>query len=709
MSSASRRRHRGRAKAVAAPVLALAVWLSGATSWPCSPWFPSSILATDGAVTASPLMGFAEEVRALDVLPATGFEAVNYPHGSASAVNAAEHEELLHAAGRQPLGSGVRAYLSVRDGVLSWQGEVDRWRGELYWRRRDGVSTPRPELPATFTVPSGDDLPAEFALYLEGALAYHRDRPDEARGAWLELLELPPEMRRLRSTWAAFMLGRLVLRQAGDGALDPAAAEEAVRRFRQTRQLAAAGFADRLGLAAESLGWEARVALSDGRTLEAMTLYAEQLAAGALSAGASLDRVCRQLALGEREALREVAAKELRREIFTLWLTSHAGASDDQLAADWAGMLAGAGAETASAGALAWAAYQGGRFDGASRWASVAPEEDGLALWVRAKLLLRAGQLEAALPLLEEAARHRPEYRRVVEGEPGPASSVRASAEAGTVALALGRYPEALDLLARAGYWVDAAYLAERVLTADELRSYVDREWPRELPAEGERSAATAAPRWPNALLGARPPDAWIAWRLRYLLARRLARQGRWREAVPYYRGARLKGEAEEVAAWLGCAGDPYCPAERRTDALWQVAQRLRWRGMELLGSEIDPDWARWGGSFALGTFGLAPGDRADHARWPASADEAERWQRSRPEPYRRYHYRYVAADYAWRAAERMPDGDERTARVLATAGTWIKYGDPEAADRFYKALVRRCGDTALGREADRRRWFPPL
>jgi hypothetical protein len=68
-----------------------------------------------------------------------------------------------------------------------------------------------------------------------------------------------------------------------------------------------------------------------------------------------------------------------------------------------------------------------------------------------------------------------------------------------------------------------------------------------------------------------------------------------------------------------------------------------------------------------------------------------------------------VAAGYAWRAAEGMPDGDEETARVLATGGTWIKYLDPEAADRFYKALVRRCGATALGREADRRRWFPPL
>ncbi|MEO1369736.1 MAG: hypothetical protein AAFX50_21350, partial [Acidobacteriota bacterium] len=58
---------------------------------------------------------------------------------------------------------------------------------------------------------------------------------------------------------------------------------------------------------------------------------------------------------------------------------------------------------------------------------------------------------------------------------------------------------------------------------------------------------------------------------------------------------------------------------------------------------------------------------------------------------------------------ELLPDQSEQTARVLATAGTWLKNLDPDRADRFYKALVRRCGETALGREADRRRWFPDL
>ncbi|MHC4569368.1 MAG: hypothetical protein ACYTE3_26885, partial [Planctomycetota bacterium] len=51
----------------------------------------------------------------------------------------------------------------------------------------------------------------------------------------------------------------------------------------------------------------------------------------------------------------------------------------------------------------------------------------------------------------------------------------------------------------------------------------------------------------------------------------------------------------------------------------------------------------------------------------------------------------------------------DQTARVLCIAGSWLKDRDPQAADRFYKTLVRRCGKTQLGREADRLRWFPKI
>ena len=55
------------------------------------------------------------------------------------------------------------------------------------------------------------------------------------------------------------------------------------------------------------------------------------------------------------------------------------------------------------------------------------------------------------------------------------------------------------------------------------------------------------------------------------------------------------------------------------------------------------------------------------------------------------------------------PDDDEQTAVVLATAGSWLKNRDPDSADRFYKALVRRNPSVPLAHEADLRRWFPAV
>ena len=85
------------------------------------------------------------------------------------------------------------------------------------------------------------------------------------------------------------------------------------------------------------------------------------------------------------------------------------------------------------------------------------------------------------------------------------------------------------------------------------------------------------------------------------------------------------------------------------------------------------------------------------------------RTDRHRADPEARFHYRYQAAFLALDAARLLPDNADETARILCTAGSWLKERDPQTADLFYKALVRRCRKTAIGAEADRKRWFPKL
>ena len=112
---------------------------------------------------------------------------------------------------------------------------------------------------------------SEFLDYDSAAHAFRRTDYEEAETTWKALLNRPAKERHYRSVWAAFMLGKLKLR-----ANNP----EAVTWMRKTRQLAKEGFADALGLAADSYGWEARSELAHDHLEQAARLYLIQLALG---------------------------------------------------------------------------------------------------------------------------------------------------------------------------------------------------------------------------------------------------------------------------------------------------------------------------------------------------------------------------------------------------------------------------------------------
>lgn len=144
---------------------------------------------------------------------------------------------------------------------------------------------------------------------------------------------------------------------------------------------------------------------------------------------------------------------------------------------------------------------------------------------------------------------------------------------------------------------------------------------------------------------------------------------------------------------------------------------------MELFGTEGEPDGTAWGGDFPATRYikrrlGVSFAKNSDD--WwrdhdtpeivpAANADERARVRRSRLPFEERFQYRYAAADLAWKAAEMMPRNSDEAARVLGIAGTWLALRDPQAADRFYKAMIWRNWSTPLAREADAKRWFPAM
>ena len=119
-------------------------------------------------------------------------------------------------------------------------------------------------------------------------------------------------------------------------------------------------------------------------------------------------------------------------------------------------------------------------------------------------------------------------------------------ADLGIISLARSDYPQALSALLRSGYWRDAAYVAERVMTPDELRAYVRANFPNQ-PPPAKPPAGPHRRRRPRKPPG---PRRWAASRanspstttsnpavysLRYLLARRLSRVGRYADAREFY------------------------------------------------------------------------------------------------------------------------------------------------------------------------------
>ena len=125
-----------------------------------------------------------------------------------------------------------------------------------------------------------DEFASEFSDYHRGAFAYRLEKWPEAKAAWETLLNRPAEERHYRSVWAAFMLGKTALKQ-NDFA-------NAVKWFEATRDFAKDGFADSLGLAADSYGWEGRSELKQGHPDKAAKLFLTQLALGDKSAIVSL-------------------------------------------------------------------------------------------------------------------------------------------------------------------------------------------------------------------------------------------------------------------------------------------------------------------------------------------------------------------------------------------------------------------------------------
>lgn len=685
--------------------VALAIAAGVGVAYACGPFFPWQLLDDRAETVSEPVaLSFAFEVKRLVPAPSDSLTAVEssdtYGVEPGMEVVAAERKEASSGAWTTILPQGSDA---SPDALLS--------KLEAARRAADGKTA----------LVAGAGLPMAVLDYIAGAIEFRAGHLDTAVEYFEAIDRLPEKERRIREVAAAYMLGR-VHQLSG-------AFEEARKAFRAVRAGAQAGAPDPMGLAVASLGEEARVDLVEAQLLDvpwsvpasdlddakvgkligsAVRLYIEQAARGSKIALLSLREVALlltsdedvlALAIPDPLVRRLLVAYAVRRSDEMAWDEDGPGAENAVVPKVIDAVLAQpapvAGDDLDRLGALA---YQAGRYDAAERL--VATTKWPLGLWVRAKLALRRNDRAAAVRDWVAALKATDGTSADAKLD-GPAET-RLRGETAVITLSEGKYEDSLRLLfpVASTYWGDVTYVAERVLTVDELKALVDGGLPPVLklpsdPADDDYSVV------------ANPVEG-----LRALLARRLVREGRAQEALAYFsksvpadQPSDTPSAYADAQAYLEAieAARPTWPWRNvsRAEALFAVAMLSRKRGMELMGTEGPPDFAALDGQFAWGVGQSSPVPpprerqgtegvvKAEKNRALLGPDEEKRFAASAPKPDIRFHYRMVASDQALAAADLLPQRSQAYAATLCWAARFaIDAADQAKAEGIYRRYI---------------------
>ncbi|MXV37043.1 MULTISPECIES: hypothetical protein [unclassified Saccharibacter] len=636
------------------------------------------------------------------------------------------------------------------------------------------------------TAHSGDDayahgaaLPEAFRLYVAAARDYHlwRSHPRHDRSAAIlerltAITRLPATVSQPRLAWAFYMIGEVhAHRQFLHGYAFSTETDSAARAFQQTRQVVEAGAPDPLALAHQSYGEEAALFLNNGEKRcvwtdffyskpcaddvelsdlhHAIALYTQQQADGWIPHDdltpndSSLDSlaVIAGWALNSSSELSSLIQEPLTRRVLVAFaLSDYSDSTADAHQHLLNAFKNNPTLTVENADQLAALAYHEGSYREASILAS--HSHSPLAAWIQAKIAIHDGHTKDAATFYDhaiQALKANPQqlsddnitllkgehgilqlaqgdtlqafniFFNAVMFEPGQAVTEDATDAASSMSSTpdFDQLHDAGSYSSRSELSADLSYLAERILTVDELKTFIDRRLPQKSILAQESDISS---------------DIGLLYNL---LARRLVREGRPEEALPYfYTIAQAHPDASSSNPSYNVVLYPYDKTQAYIRALkkahnsldpisaaqgWFEAANIVYNdGMAIMGYEQSPDYvSSFGGSYAEGSgptsvaqAPMTPKESYDDKVYPTytAPIETARYNASRPHPVdARFHYHYRAYNLIRKASTLLPPHSQAFAMVLCQGIQWSLHDGEQGSDVARNLYQRYIDEGAYG------------
>jgi len=306
-----------------------------------------------------------------------------------------------------------------------------------------------------------------------------------------------------------------------------------------------------------------------------------------------------------------------------------------------------------------------------------------IRLYMEAKQARRNGNLKEAAELLRRwldiyQQKAKTELNQVyLKDENGDVAYVPTlvRGELGIVQVSSHDFAEALYTFMSAGSWPDCAFIAERILSLDDLTDFC-------------RAHCKG--------------DDEISKNMRHLLARRLMRAWKVKQAKEFF-------PADVLPHW-----EAYCKLSKtgnstklqpndRAVAFYNLGRLLYCRGDKLFAAELDPDF--FAAEECMFGFYSITGEK--FASWAYENISWENRISLLPIPSARWHYR-VRAVHSFMRAAMLTQNPDLKAACLILSGNILRYCNTEEADVYYKMLCDM-RPYPMGSQAFEKRWLPDI